>query len=126
MACARGHKFKYINGYQPIDVKGGFETGSLVHNLLENHYKGIMQEKPYGDIVKEAIEAARIYDQRLTLHPSESEFIISKYREYANYYQGERFQPLAVEEWFNKELVTLEDLGKRIILFGKIDLIFFD
>ncbi len=123
MACARGHKFKYVHGYQPIDIKPSFESGSLVHELLRAHYQGIMDGKPYQQVVEESVVAGNTFDQKLTLHPRDSAFIIAKYREYANYYSGERIQPLAVEEWFNKELVTLEDLGKRIILFGKMDLI---
>lgn len=123
MACAFGHHLKYGIGYQPIDAKSSFEKGTIVHEMLKVHYRGIMAGKPYAELVEEAATAGRVYDQKTSLSPKDSEFLVAKYRQYASHYQGESLKPLAVEEWFNRELVEIPELGKRIILFGKIDMI---
>jgi len=116
----------FLNNYRPngdIKLDGkphAMERGSLGHELLEVYYKLLQRGISWDRAVESAIIHGRDYYQKLQLDLSTSEWVITTFQQYAEYYQYDGLEVLGVEESFAMPIYEDEEL--ILIYQGKIDL----
>src|SRR3990167_2025605 len=116
------HAFHHRRIY-PKQTKSFFESGSLLHYILEHYYKQKMITPSVdGGSIEEIIEKGRIKSLDYRMDLEEVGQIIFQFREYVRYYENENIIPIAVEEPFLIELFEDEDI--KVLISGKPDLIF--
>lgn len=129
MTCGLKTKYsdeEYITLNSPID---NLQRGSLVHEMLRVHYtlkkEGTLD---YKSIVENGVNAGMAHS--LTLQDMNSDLIqkcIENYKLYADNYENENWNVIAVEEPFSRVLFeTPDEEGKEgitVLLEGRMDLI---
>lgn len=124
------YKWNLINHrhLQPRVTKGYFETGSLLHYLLELHYKWLKsyhdgEKKKEEYDIEEIVELGRVKSLEYEIELPEISEVIFQFREYIRYYGIEEgIIPLYIEEPFMIKIYEDEDI--IVYLTGKPDLIF--
>lgn len=106
----------------PKTTKSYFETGTLLHYLLELYYTIKKERKINQDDLEQIIELGRIRSLDFSLELDEISEIIFQFREYHRYYEDENIAPLFIEQPFTVELFEDEDI--KVLISGKPDLIF--
>ena len=121
--CPQKYEYGSIRRLRPLEEKRDkMDRGSLVHEMLELHYKSIIEGKlSVGEIIMIVTDFARQKYRDDEYEFGIVEQSIPNYQEYATFYAGDGWQPLAVETPFTK--VLFENDQHKIVSEGKIDLI---
>ena len=117
-ACMR--KYHYSQNYQPMEKSDKLQRGSLFHSILETYYRSIQEGMDKSAAVELSIAKARDSYINMDLDIGICEWVIKSFRAYADVYQNDNWEILAVEEPFSK--VMYEDDKYRVIYEGRVDL----
>lgn len=118
-ACPTKDDYENVKLLRPLSTALVIDKGILMHKVLEVYYKFIRSSLP--DPVNAAIIAGRKLAIELDLDIPESENVISHFIKYVEFYQGDGWTPVFVEESFS--VVLYEDETLRILYEGTIDLV---
>lgn len=125
--CHYKYYLRYImnegKGLTPIMREHSLDIGTVIHELLRVYYflrkqGGIPHEK----IVLSCIKRGRYFlGEKSDLSAEDSEFVLSIFKEYCEYYRNETWIPLEVELPFVRK--CYEDENYIFLIQGKVDLI---
>lgn len=121
--CAKNYeyyKIRHLGQVGPKDEK--LERGDLIHQVLDFFYKAIIAKGGYDEHIEDSITFGRYVATTMDLEIEATEYFLSTCRDYLHYSKSYNWTPLHSEQPFS--LVLFEDEELRIILEGKIDLIF--
>lgn len=118
-SCATKDNYENVMLLRPLVSAEVLDRGTLMHKVLEVYYKFIRSSLP--DPVNAAIIAGRKLAVELDLEITSSEEVISHFIKYVEYWKGDGWIPVFVEESFS--VVLYEDETLRILYEGTIDLV---
>lgn len=110
----------FVRNFRPNEVAMPLERGDLGHTVLETYYKLLQKGFSWNDAVEQATVVGREHYQGLKLDLAISEWVISTFHQYAEYYKFDGIKVLGVEESFS--MVIHEDDELVVLYEGKIDL----
>lgn len=123
MSCARLTDFRYNQNLQPLEGKSvSLEMGSIVHAILENYYRNLMNGLSRSDAQSTAFIAGNEYiiKEVTTCSSEDISLAIKTTEQYFEYYKNENWVPLFVEHV--KKEILYEDEDLRIMWKAKFDL----
>jgi hypothetical protein len=118
--CGYKYDQTFNSDLVPIEKQDFFERGDLIHKMLEAYYKMHMYKDRWpADFTKTKIlkiveRIGEHHARKLQLPIEEVENVFRTFKDYLDYYWGERFRTLAVERVGSKILYETDDL---IILY---------
>lgn len=131
--CHRRAYFGFVHKIEPMTKEVYFDRGTLIHQMLKYHYRllrhntrnpmpdGKIKTFSYRDIIRIVCDKAERFSLHLDAQPEEIIRTIETYQEYADYYEGENWNPIMVEEPFSKVLYDDDDV--TILWEGIVDLL---
>ncbi len=112
--CRMQYHYKYILKLTRKHKPYPFMRGSILHNMLEAHYKGQDAWKPYREACKRYEKLFRIEREEYGDLPKDLKVLMDGY---FAFYKKDELTPLEIEKEFRVKLVG------NIFLCGKIDMI---
>lgn len=119
--CFRKYQFSAEKNLEPVFGNRRMEEGSLIHQALEFHYKGIKAGVSLAEIIPGAINQVRLSAGELSRSPEEVDNVIRVYSLYADFYKFDTWIPLEIEQPFVFTLFETDDL--KVLYEGKVDLV---
>lgn len=113
--CRNLYHYKYVMRLERKSKAMPLMRGTIVHEMLEAHYKGKNPWKPYEVAIKKYSKLFRVEREEYGDLPTD---IKSLMLGYFSFYKNEDLKPLKVEYDFRVKLPST-----KIFLVGKIDLI---
>lgn len=112
--CRKQYYYKYVmkitKKFKPFPLL----RGSIIHEMMESHYKGKDPWKSYKLSMKEHAKAIRLNPEEYGSMPEDLKMMMEGY---FKFYKNEKLKPMRVEYEFRTKLVN------DIFITGKIDLI---
>ncbi len=128
--CHRKHHYAYDLRYTAIDKNQGMEKGTVIHEGMKGYYREKMRQiatiperdkRDFEAMKKAGKLAMGPAISQVSLDGKDLAFLEDTYDQYVQFNRGEGIDPIAAEQWFNKELFVHN--GIRYCIYGKIDLI---
>jgi hypothetical protein len=124
-ACELAWKFAKKEGLSPVERPVYLDRGTLIHALLEEHYKGVQNQEPRGELIKRVSGMSSFLAVNKTQlavgDPKIIEECAEVYRKYALFYSNENWTIIAVEKPFS--YCAYDDGEDKVLVEGRIDLV---
>lgn len=112
--CRKQYYYKYVMKITSKFKPEPLMRGSVLHEMLEAHYKGQDPWKKYKQFMKENEKAIRVHPEEYGHLPHNVKVMMEGY---FDFYEDEKIKPLLVEYEFRTKLID------KIYLTGKIDMV---
>lgn len=109
-----------LMNYRPKNKSKAFDKGWLVHEIIRAYYTAKIDKQSWAESVKIAMEIGHMKVQEVNLPLEDITQAIETCNQYMNFYRGELWKPLAVEEKFSYKFY--EDAELIILYEGIVDL----
>jgi hypothetical protein len=122
MSCARLTDLRFNQHLQAKDGKSkSLETGSIVHTILENYYRSVIDGKSRNDAIAIGMASGRTYVETdvNNADDKEIEWTFTTMEQYFEHYKNDSWTPLEVE--VTKGSVLYEDDEIRVLWKAKLD-----
>lgn len=110
----------FVRNFRTNEKAMPLERGDLGHTILEEYYRSLQKGETWSQAVEKATVVGREHYQSLNLELALSEWVISTFHQYAEYYKFDGNRVIGVEEPFS--MIIYEDDELVILYEGKIDL----
>lgn len=125
MSCPRLTDFRFNMNLVSLGGKSrSLEMGSIVHHVLENYYKFIIEGKFRSTAIEHALILGKNYaktDEVMNCTPEEIEWVFKTCEQYFEFYKNDHWVPLEVETV--KGQLLYEDDDIRVMWKAKFDML---
>lgn len=119
--CMKRFEYYKIQNLVLNKTAKALNEGTLIHQILADYYKGIMEHADKTNLLQAILTKARVDSIEMQMEVEDVDACIKTCIDYFNYYQNDTWQPIAVEQMFSTSI--FEDDELNLIIEGRIDLI---